>query len=432
MRSIRATALVLAVGAVAAFGLALPVTAAAGATQPYVVVLDPSVDPSIATSALERADNFSARFEYRAALGGFAANLTDTQVQAVKSASSVDYVTPDRTFTAAGLVQIAQGDQAPAGVRRVSAALGTDVHQAANSSVAILDTGIDLKDADLNAVSGTNCIKPGTAAQDDNGHGTNVAGIVGARNDGEGVEGVAPGTRLVSVKVLDSHGSGTLSQILCGIDWVTANAAAQGIAVANMSISGSGSNDNNCGNSNNDSYHKAICRSTAAGVLYVAAAGNNKTAFTTKVPAAYPEVLTVTAMSDSNGVPGGGGAWTTCKTTEKDDQYGSYSNWAGNSTDAQHTLAAPGTCVQSDQLGGGLSVYTGTSQAAPHVAGAAALCIGNGGSPGPCSGLSPAQLAGRLRTDAQTYATVANGFAGDPLRPVSGRTYGYLLYAGGY
>src|SRR5204862_4818431 len=130
----------------------------------------------------------------------------------------------------------------------------------------LLATGVATANADLNVVSGKNGISTSsTSAKDDNGHGTTVAGIVAARDTGSTVTGVAPGTRVVAVKVLNSKATGTLSQILCGIDWVTANAAAYNIRVANMSLTGGGKNDGNCGNTNNDAEHKAICRSVAAG-----------------------------------------------------------------------------------------------------------------------------------------------------------------------
>src|SRR3954447_23141610 len=281
------------------------------AAAPYVIVLKDNVaSAGTATKGMEKALRFSARFRYDSALKGFAADLTEAQRAKLEADPAVDFVEPDAVVAAAGMPALAAGETVPPGIRRVGAATATTAHGTSTRNVAVLDTGADLANPDLNVVSGTNCINPGAAAKDDNGHGTNVAGIIGARNDGEGVAGVAPGTKLYAVKVLGKTGTGTLSQFLCGINWVTANAAALGIGVANMSITGSGADDGNCGNTKGDSEHKAICSSVAAGVSYVVSAGNAKTDFARSVPAAYPEVLTVTAMSDTDGLPGavGGGA----------------------------------------------------------------------------------------------------------------------------
>ena len=427
----RRLAIALALAATLA-GAAAPVAEAGSTTYPYVAVFRAGADAQTATSRLESKFGFRANYRYRAALGGFAARLTSTQRTGVAADPEVEFVAVDTNHTGAGSTAVLTGEIVPVGTRRMGASTTSAVHQPADRAVAVLDTGVDLANADLNVTAGKNCISSTAAPTDDNGHGTNVAGIIGARNNGSRVAGVAPGTKIYSVKVLNAKKSGTLSQILCGIEWVTANAAALNIGVANMSVAGSGANDNNCGNSNNDPYHRAICRSVAAGVTYVAAAGNAKAAFTKTVPAVYPEVLTVTAMNDANGLPGGLGTWKTCSSGEKDDQFGTYSNFAATSADLQHTVAAPGTCVQSDARGGGLSVYTGTSQAAPHVAATAALCMGNGGAPGPCAGLAPGAVIARLRSDAAAAATTTNGFLGDPLRPVSGKQFGHLVAAAGY
>jgi subtilisin len=405
---------------------------AAAPSRPYVVVYNNAVsDVAATTGALQHSLGLAPSFRYSSALKGFAARLTDGQLSALRSNPDVAFVEPDITFTIAGSQGLAAGESLPVGVRRIGAATPTQVRLGSGANVAELDTGIDLKNADLNAVSGINCIKGGNPAQDDNGHGTNVAGIIAAKDQGAGVVGVAPGTKLYAVKVLARSGSGTLSQILCGINWVTANAAALNIKVANMSLGGSGSNDNNCGHTNNDAEHQAICNSTAGGVTYVAAAGNNSASIAGSIPAAYPEVLTVTAMTDTDGIPGGLGP-APCVRKQGDDAYASYSNYAVSATDQAHTIAAPGTCVVSDALGGGTSTYYGTSQAAPHVAGAVALCLDDGGTAGPCAGLTPAQIITTLRTDASVNATSGNGFAGDPFHPLSGKYLGYLVSALSY
>ena len=421
-----------AIAAACAAALAGAVAPAAGASSgPYVVVLRDGFDAVAATDRLVGSVGIRPSFRYDSALNGFAAILSDAQRTALRADPAVEFVGSDLTVKGSGLAPLASGETVPPGIRRVGAATLAQAHTAADSPVAVLDSGVDLKNADLNALSGKNCVTTTAAAQDDNGHGTNVAGILAARNTGSIVTGVAPGTAIYSVKVLGSKNTGTLSQILCGIDWVTANAPALGIKVANMSIEGAGANDGNCGNTNNDAWHKAICRSTAAGVTYVASAGNAKTTLDKTIPASYPEVLTATAMSDTDGLAGAKGGAPTCKSGEADDKYATFSNYAVGATAIAHTIAAPGTCVVSDKLGGGTSTYYGTSQAAPHVAGTLALCFGSGGA-GPCAGLAPAQAIAKLRADAAAGATAANGFAGDPLRPVSGKYFGYLDSAAGY
>jgi subtilisin family serine protease len=421
--SFLAGAAVLGAGAPVALAVPPP-------SSPYVIVLEDGVEDSGATKIrLARSLGFNAKFSYDDALDGFAADLTPDQLAAVREAPEVAFVQPDQVVGVAGKAAPppAPVETVPAGVRRV----GGELVRGAAGAVAVVDTGIDLANADLDARNGINCVA-GAAAADDNGHGTNVAGILGARKNGAGVVGVAPGAPLYAVKVLGRTGMGTLSQILCGINWVTANAAQLGIGVANMSVAGVGSDDGNCGNTNGDSWHKALCASTAAGVTWVVAAGNSGRDLATTIPAAYREVLTVTAMSDTDGRPGAAGAAPTCKKGEADDRYGSYSNFAVAAVDAAHTIAAPGTCVISTKLGGGTSTYNGTSQASPHVAAAAALCVGTSVAPGPCAGLPPAGVIQRVRADAAVFATLANGFSGDLLRPLSGRSYGPLLTAAGY
>ncbi|HEX8084386.1 MAG TPA: EAL domain-containing protein [Solirubrobacteraceae bacterium] len=407
--------------------LVLPAVALAS-EGPYVVVFNPGIDSLTATTKRESSLGFRAAQRYDSALSGFAARLADWQVTTLRADPAVDYVIRDYATVATGTTPLAAGETVPTGVSRIGAAGGGLAQQAADLPVAVLDTGIDLKSPDLNAVAGTNCVSSTYPPQDDNGHGTHVAGTIGARNAGSGVVGVAPGTKLYAVKVLDKRKTGTLSMLLCGIDWVTRNAPTLGIRVVNMSIGATGANDDSCGNVNNDPMHQAICRSAAAGVSYVVSAGNSKVALTKTVPAVYPEVLTVTAMSDSNGRPGGGGPSFSCKSGERDDQYATYSNFAATASELAHTIAGPGTCILSTKLAGGTATMYGTSSAAPHVAGVAALCHGSGGTAGPCAGLPPADVTRVLRARAAAVATTANGFYGDPLRPIStSKGFGYLV-----
>jgi subtilisin family serine protease len=447
------TTLVLALGLVLA---ALPATAgAAPAERPeqasaahdrraervpgrYIVVFRPSVDdPGARTDALERGRGFRADHRFRHAVRGFAARLSDAQAAGLRDHPDVELVAPDYPLEATGTVPLAPGELVPTGVGRIEAATTTTARGASTANVAIVDTGIDLGHRDLHAVDGKNCVGSGPA-EDDNGHGTHAAGSVAALNNGLGLTGVAPGTRLHAVKVLDDVGRGTASQIICGIDWVTGTRSdadpTNDIAVANLSLGGTSGPVGAC-STTSDVLHRAICRSVAAGVTYVVAAGNDGWNFdhasVPNVPAAYPEVLTVAAIADSDGRPGGLGGAPDCDSRQQDDTYATFSNYATTAAGAAHLVTAPGSCIVSTYRSDSFARSSGTSTATPHVTGVVALCLGEDGGSGPCAGLTPAQIGARVRADAQarTTAETGYGFVGDPLRPVSGRTYGYLVVA---
>ncbi len=327
----------------------------------------------------------------------------------------------------------APASAASTGVIRIGAAtLNLDGSIAAEAgppkkaAVAILDTGI-MNRPDLNVVGGYDCSGGDGTTTDDNGHGTHVAGII-ADKGVSGVIGVSPGTPLYAVRVFDSSGTGSASNVICGLNWVTRNAASHNIKVVNMSLGGEGSDDGHCGRMDDDAFHAAVCRVTAAGVTVVAAAGNDGGDLAGSTPAAYPEVLTVTAMADFDGVPGGLASKAPCDIRGRDDYAADFSDYAiPGSPEAGHTIAAPGACITSTWNDGGTKTISGTSMASPHVAGLVARCI----DAGPCAGLSPARIIAKLRADAASRP-VDQGFVGDPNHPIDGRYYGYLANVAGY
>lgn len=248
----------------------------------------------------------------------------------------------------------------PPGVERVWG--GTQPPSAGNLGgvkVAVIDTGIDRAHPDLNVAGGRNFVgtKPDQWG-DDNGHGTHVAGTIGALDNDIGVVGVAPGVSLYGVKVLNRNGSGWISDIIAGVNWVTEN----NIAVANMSLGFYGYSE---------ALHGAIQKSVAAGVVYVTSAGNSAMDTGGFSPASFPEVIAVSAMVETNGVAGGSGSSTSYGA---DDTLATFSNYG-----AAVDLAAPGVNVRSTLPGGRYGLMSGTSMASPHVAGVVALYIARNG-----------------------------------------------------
>ncbi len=398
------------------------------ATKGYVVVLKDnvaSVDAKV--DQLSVLAGVQSNYRYYYALKGFAASLTQAQADTLQADPDVAFLSPNRTVSLDGATKpIKAGETVPPGIRRIESAVRNKIRNKSSVAVAIIDTGIDLQQTDLpNARSGKNCITSGPA-QDDEGHGTHVAGTVAASNQGEGVVGVSPDTRLIAVKVLDSTGNGTDAQVICGIDWVTQHAQALNIKAANMSWGGTGTDDNNCGNTNSDAEHKAIC-GMARKLVPVASAGNSTTDLATHVPAAYHEVLAVTAMADTDGKPGGKGPAPSCFGGNADDRFASFSNFATSSSDTKHTVSAPGVCILSTRLGGGTVLMSGTSMSTPHVTGTVANCFGHPGIAGPCDGMTTPQVIRKIRMDAQKKPA-SYGYTGDPRHnPPAGRYYGFLV-----
>ena len=352
----------------------------------YIVVLNNSASAGAIAGTHADAFGVEVTHVYRHALKGYSAAMTADAANAIESLPGVLWVEQDRVVRVAA-------QPLPTGIDRADAELSptariNNVDERVNVDVAVLDTGASNHvDLNINRAKARDCINPLGTATDLHGHGTHVSGTIGAIDNNDGVVGVAPGARIWPVKVLTDVGSGLVSHIVCGIDYVTANASQ--IEVANMSLSGGGSDDNNCGNTNNDSEHKAICRAVTAGVTFVVAAGNDSSDAKDSVPAAYNEVITVSSLADFNGQPGGGAA-STC-TSDVDDTLSNFSNFG-----ADVDLIAPGSCIRSTGFTGGYATMSGTSMAAPHVAGGAALYRANNPTATPAQVKSALQSGGTL------------------------------------
>jgi subtilisin len=416
-------AAMIAVVAVLGPGVTRPV-AAAPTSGEYIVTLKDGIDAKAFAAAADARSGVEVKQVYSVAIPGLHAHLTASAKSQLAQDPGVRFVSPNRIFKA-----FAQ--TLPTGVDRIEGDLST-VHRAGSSvttPVAVLDTGVT-PDPDLNVQAiGHNCVG-GVGWSDLNGHGTHIAGIVGAEHNADGVVGVAPGAPIYPIQVLNRSANGSDASILCGIEWVTTAGRALGVRVANLSAGTFGDDDGNCGLTNADPIHLAICTATAAGALFVVAAGNDGGATIHTVPASYDEVLTATWMTDYNGSPARISPPAGCN-LGTDDRASANSSWA-HDDDKGHVLAAPGSCITSTSNTGGTTVMSGSSMAAPHVAGTVALCLDRGA----CSG-TPAEILQRVRADAAARPS-SYGFDGDPFRPIvaqgSGITqhYGYLVYAGGY
>ncbi|MEE3876898.1 MULTISPECIES: S8 family serine peptidase [Vibrio] len=340
-----------------------PITIAAPPSGGYIVVFHDHIDnPAATANEISRQVGGNIGFIYQHALKGFSITVPPQAVAAIERNPKVKYVaTDDLRYISAQIP--------PTGIQRIFADTNTSIDIDSNDDyrvdvdVAVLDTGIDFEHPDLNVVGGVNCATGGpfnttcgSGGDDDHYHGTHVAGTIAALDNDIGVVGVAPGARLWSVKVLNSRGSGYASWIVAGIDWIAANG---NIEVANMSLGGPGFNQ---------AEYDAIQGAVEAGVAFVVAAGNDGDDANNYSPAAFDNVLTVSALADFDGAPGGFGSQT-CR-PDQDDTLADFSNW-GSAVD----IAAPGVCIRSTYPleQGEYGTISGTSMASPHVAGALAL-----------------------------------------------------------
>jgi subtilisin family serine protease len=351
-------------------------------TNRWIVVFrDETSNPDALTTALASAAGATVHFRYRAALKGFAATIPPAALDGLRRNPNVSFIEAD------GLAFVSDVQSSPPswGLDRIDQRSlplsGSYEYQNRGEGVRayILDTGIKLDHVEYagRAVSGRDIIDNDADASDCHGHGTHVAGTVGGSN-----VGIAKSVTLVGVRVLNCQGSGSWSQVIAGVDWVTANHVKP--AVANMSLGGGFSS----------ALNTAVSNSIAAGVTYSLAAGNSNADACSTSPASTPSALTVGASTSS-------------------DQRSSFSNF-GTCVD----LFAPGSSIYSSVISGGYQSWNGTSMAAPHVAGVAALYL----AANPAA--APSQVGGAIVGGATTNVLGGIG-TGSPNRLL------YSLIAGG-
>lgn len=295
---------------------------------------------------------------YTHSISGFSAHLTGKQLTDLRNDGDVDYVEQDRIIMLSpphatqsfwciyfGIGCDTSGGQpqeTPYGVSRVGGPA-----DGSGLTAWIIDTGIDLDHEDLNVDTQRSAtFATGTTSPDDgNGHGTHVAGTVAAIDNDVDVVGVAAGATVVAVRVLDSQGSGTISDVIDGVDYVAANAS-PGDA-ANMSLGGGTS----------QALDDAVRNAADQGIYFAIAAGNDSDDAGNYSPARveYNNVWTISAIDDS-------------------DNFASFSNYGNPPIE----YAAPGVDVKSLWKNNGTNTISGTSMATPH---ATAVLLLTGGHP---------------------------------------------------
>jgi subtilisin len=354
-----------------------PAAAGPGGSSPsgsWIVSLKPGVDAAADGAGLARGAGGQIGLVYTHALNGFQLVGSTAAADALRRNPKVQSVTPDHP--------VALTETLPNGVKRIDAFVqGTpggayqSGYRGNGARIAIIDTGIDLDHPDLAAAidnaSGKNCVDTLLPPNDGHGHGSHVAGSAAAPLNGTGVVGVAAEATLVPVKIFDDAGNSSESLVLCGLNHLIGlnmdGDAANDVDVASMSFGESRA----WGDCVTDPLHTAICNASATGMVLVGGAGNSAANAGTFVPAAFPEVISVSALTDFDGNPGGLAGcnfvgdifWYEC-----DDTFALFSNF-GASVD----VIAPGVAVYSTWKDGGYSTISGTSMATPHVSGVAAL-----------------------------------------------------------
>ncbi|MBN2360878.1 MAG: S8 family serine peptidase [Deltaproteobacteria bacterium] len=267
--------------------------------------------------------------------------LDDPRVEYIVLDPDKNQLPPDRRTSTSP-----SGDEITNAIARIGGPFTGDL---SSIQVAVIDTGVDLDHPDLNVVGGKDIVgeaggEESPGGDDLNEHGTHVAGTIGAKSDGSGVAGVAPGVGIHAVRVLDSGGSGNLGDIIAGLEYVLSKPE---IKVVNMSLGGAGDPTDP-----HSPLKEAIDNLAAQGVVVCIAAGNESENTNYVIPAGYDSGIVVSAYDTDNST------------------FADFSNY-GSAVD----IAAPGVEISSTVPGGGYANLSGTSMATPHVAGAAAAYL---------------------------------------------------------
>lgn len=350
----------------------------------YIIILNDDANPWSVANEMAQERGLGISYVYGTAVNGFSATVPRGQLDNITSDPRVNYIEQDSIVSISAKPigtpgkgsggSVEQPPQViPTGIARINGPVSGPV----NVNVAVIDTGIDASHPDLNVIDGVNFAK-GKSWSDGNGHGTHVSGTIAAKNNDIGVVGVAPGANLYAVKVLDNRGSGFMSDVIAGVNWVATNADI--IDVANMSLGGPASSTLNA----------AVENAVSAGVVFVVAAGNNRDDACLKSPASAPNAITVSALDDRDGV-------------SNNDPFASFSNY-GSCVD----MIAPGVLILSTWKGDGYNTISGTSMASPHVAGAAALYLASNPGSSPAQVISALQTAGNLDWNLSTDLDTIN------------------------
>jgi subtilisin len=276
-----------------------------------------------------------------------------------------------------GGIPMGNGQTLPYGVKRIGAtesetAKIDGIDERVDVDVAVIDSGVSRRHEDLNVVGGINVSKknPSSNFKDNIGHGTHIAGTIGALDNDRGVVGVAPGARIWAVKVSDNPDHISVDQAIRGLNWVARHSDV--IDVANFSIGFNIDEELPEGSNARRRFDAAVDRVVQRGVTLVSASGHESENTARWAPASYPNVIGVSGFADTDGKPGGRGPDNLPDPRLKDDRFAYFSNF-GRSVD----ISAPAGGVLSTLPGNDYLRGDGTSFAAAHVTGAAALFTAN-------------------------------------------------------